>query len=88
MPDILEDDSEESIGTPSDDMESAFPVDDKKAVKFGWIRGVLVSCAGFLVFCQIQVAAVHGGPSGVTAGNDRDFQWLAENRKAVHSCIV
>lgn len=46
MPDTVEDDSDASIGTPSDDLESAVLVDDTKAVKFGWIRGVLVSCAG------------------------------------------
>lgn len=44
MPETVEDDSE-SIGAPSDDLESAVP-DDNKGVKFGWIRGVLVSCAG------------------------------------------
>lgn len=44
MPDTVEDDSEGSIGTPLDDLESAVPVDSSKgAVKFGWIRGVLVS---------------------------------------------
>lgn len=47
MPDTVEDDSEGSIGTRSDDLESAVPIDNnKEAVKFGWIRGVLVSCAG------------------------------------------
>lgn len=44
MPDTVEDDSEGSIETPSDDLESAVPVDNSSgAVKFGWIRGVLVS---------------------------------------------
>lgn len=54
MPDTVEDDSEESIETRSDDLESAVPIDDKKeAVKFGWIRGVLVSYAGmFGVFAE------------------------------------
>lgn len=44
VPDTLEDDGERSSGTPSDDLESAAPTDDMKGmVKFGWIRGVLVS---------------------------------------------
>lgn len=47
MPDTVEDDVEGSDGTPSDDLESAVPIDSKKgAVKFGWIRGVLVSYVG------------------------------------------
>lgn len=43
VPDTLEDDGERSIGTPSDDLESAAPTDDMGLIKFGWIRGVLVS---------------------------------------------
>lgn len=47
VPDTVEDDDEGSDGTPSDDLESAVPFEsDKGAVKFGWIRGVLVSYAG------------------------------------------
>ena len=44
MPDTVEDD-EESSGSPSDDLESAVPVEKKQGapVKFGWIKGVLVS---------------------------------------------
>lgn len=45
--DTVEDDDEGSDGTPSDDLESAVPTDSNKgAVKFGWIRGVLVSYVG------------------------------------------
>ena len=44
VPDTVQDSGEGSDGTPSDDVESADPiVSDKGAVKFGWIRGVLVS---------------------------------------------
>lgn len=47
MPDTVEDDGEGSDGTPSDDLESAVPIDsNKEGVKFGWIRGVLVSYGG------------------------------------------
>lgn len=46
VPDTVEDDGDGSDGTPSDDLESAVPTDDKGAVKFGWIRGVLVSYVG------------------------------------------
>lgn len=47
MPDTVEDDSEGSVGTASDDLESAVPIDSGKGVaKFGWIRGVLVSIVG------------------------------------------
>lgn len=45
MPDTVADDGEGSDGTPCDDLESAVP-NDKGAVKFGWIRGVLVSYVG------------------------------------------
>lgn len=45
MPDTVQDDGESSEGTPSGDLESAIPVEQNKggAVKFGWIKGVLVS---------------------------------------------
>lgn len=47
VPDTVQDDDEQSDATPSDDLESAVPIDsDKGAVKFGWIRGVLVSYSG------------------------------------------
>lgn len=47
VPDTVEDDGQGSDGTHSDDLESAVPADsDKGAVKFGWIRGVLVSHDG------------------------------------------
>lgn len=47
VPDTVEDDGQGSEGTPSDDLESAVPSDsDKGVVKFGWIRGVLVSYVG------------------------------------------
>lgn len=46
MPDTVADDGEGSSGTPYDpDLESAVPI-DKGGVKFGWIRGVLVSYVG------------------------------------------
>uniref|UniRef100_H3CVW7 Solute carrier family 12 member 1 n=1 Tax=Tetraodon nigroviridis TaxID=99883 RepID=H3CVW7_TETNG len=59
VPDTVEDDSEESIETRSDDLESAVPIDDKKeAVKFGWIRGVLVRCMlniwGVMLFIRLS----------------------------------
>lgn len=44
MPETVEDDCEKSDGTPSEDLESAVPLDSSKgAIRFGWIRGVLVS---------------------------------------------
>lgn len=87
MPDTVEDDSEESVGTPSDDLESAVLVDDTKAVKFGWIRGVLVSCAG--ISCLLPNPGCRRARRPVRSDwGDRDFQWLAESRKAVHSCIL
>lgn len=53
MPETVEDDSEGSIETRSDDLESAVPIDNgKDVVKFGWIRGVLVSCPG--IPCVLQ----------------------------------
>lgn len=47
MPDTVPDDDEESDVTPTDDVESAAPVENVQGgVKFGWIRGVLVSYVG------------------------------------------
>lgn len=44
MLDTVEDDDEGCAGTPPDDMESAIPTNNENgAVRFGWIRGVLVS---------------------------------------------
>lgn len=44
MPDTVEDGEEGSDVTPTDDVESAAPIEsDGGGVKFGWIRGVLVS---------------------------------------------
>uniref|UniRef100_A0A4W6CBN0 Solute carrier family 12 member 1 n=1 Tax=Lates calcarifer TaxID=8187 RepID=A0A4W6CBN0_LATCA len=59
VPDTVEDDVEGSDGTPSDDLESAVPIDSKKgAVKFGWIRGVLVRCMlniwGVMLFIRLS----------------------------------
>ncbi|XP_061607581.1 solute carrier family 12 member 1 [Phyllopteryx taeniolatus] len=59
VPDTLEDDCEGSDGTPSDDVESAVPLDGGKgAVKFGWIRGVLVRCMlniwGVMLFIRLS----------------------------------
>uniref|UniRef100_A0A669DF74 Solute carrier family 12 member 3 n=1 Tax=Oreochromis niloticus TaxID=8128 RepID=A0A669DF74_ORENI len=59
VPDTLEDDGERSIGTPSDDLESAAPTDDMTGmVKFGWIRGVLVRCMlniwGVMLFIRLS----------------------------------
>uniref|UniRef100_A0A4W6CCR7 Solute carrier family 12 member 1 n=1 Tax=Lates calcarifer TaxID=8187 RepID=A0A4W6CCR7_LATCA len=56
---VMEDDVEGSDGTPSDDLESAVPIDSKKgAVKFGWIRGVLVRCMlniwGVMLFIRLS----------------------------------
>ncbi|MEQ2214222.1 hypothetical protein XENOCAPTIV_023750 [Xenoophorus captivus] len=46
VPETVTDDGEEGEGAPDDDLESAVPIDvNKGAVKFGWIRGVLVSFA-------------------------------------------
>uniref|UniRef100_A0A3Q1J3H6 Solute carrier family 12 member 9 n=1 Tax=Anabas testudineus TaxID=64144 RepID=A0A3Q1J3H6_ANATE len=49
----------DSDGAPSDDLESAIPSDsDKGAVKFGWIRGVLVRCMlniwGVMLFIRLS----------------------------------
>ena len=51
VPDTLADDEESSEGFPSDDLESAVPVEKKKGgpIKFGWIKGVLVSSIGATV---------------------------------------
>ncbi|XP_039979474.1 solute carrier family 12 member 1 [Xiphias gladius] len=59
VPDTVEDDGEESDGTPSDDLESAVPADNNKGpVKFGWIRGVLVRCMlniwGVMLFIRLS----------------------------------
>uniref|UniRef100_A0A665TBW8 Solute carrier family 12 member 1 n=1 Tax=Echeneis naucrates TaxID=173247 RepID=A0A665TBW8_ECHNA len=52
-------DGETSDGTPSDDLESAAPVDKSQGgVKFGWIRGVLVRCMlniwGVMLFIRLS----------------------------------
>uniref|UniRef100_UPI0037E8B37A solute carrier family 12 member 1 n=1 Tax=Semicossyphus pulcher TaxID=241346 RepID=UPI0037E8B37A len=59
VPDTVEDDGQGSSGTPSDDVESAVPFDSSKgAVKFGWIRGVLVRCMlniwGVMLFIRLS----------------------------------
>ncbi|TMS12951.1 Solute carrier family 12 member 1 [Larimichthys crocea] len=59
VPDTVEDDGEGSDGTPSDDLESAVPIDTNKGVvKFGWIRGVLVRCMlniwGVMLFIRLS----------------------------------
>lgn len=59
VPDTVEDDDEGSDKTPSDDVEStaAFEV-EKGAVKFGWIRGVLIRCMlniwGVMLFIRLS----------------------------------
>uniref|UniRef100_A0A3B5BK70 Solute carrier family 12 member 1 n=1 Tax=Stegastes partitus TaxID=144197 RepID=A0A3B5BK70_9TELE len=58
VPDTVQDD-EGSDGTPSDDLESGLPPDSSKgAVKFGWIRGVLVRCMlniwGVMLFIRLS----------------------------------
>uniref|UniRef100_A0A3Q3XMF4 Uncharacterized protein n=1 Tax=Mola mola TaxID=94237 RepID=A0A3Q3XMF4_MOLML len=50
---------EGSVGTASDDLESAVPIDSGKGVaKFGWIRGVLVRCMlniwGVMLFIRLS----------------------------------
>uniref|UniRef100_A0A8C7ZTB0 Solute carrier family 12 member 1 n=1 Tax=Oryzias sinensis TaxID=183150 RepID=A0A8C7ZTB0_9TELE len=50
---------DKSDGTPSDDLESAEPLDSSKgAVRFGWIRGVLVRCMlniwGVMLFIRLS----------------------------------
>uniref|UniRef100_A0A3B3BV68 Solute carrier family 12 member 3 n=1 Tax=Oryzias melastigma TaxID=30732 RepID=A0A3B3BV68_ORYME len=59
VPETVEDDGEKSDGTPSDDLESAAPLDlNKGGVKFGWIRGVLVRCMlniwGVMLFIRLS----------------------------------
>uniref|UniRef100_A0A8C3ALX0 Solute carrier family 12 member 1 n=1 Tax=Cyclopterus lumpus TaxID=8103 RepID=A0A8C3ALX0_CYCLU len=59
VPDTVEDDGEGSDGTPSDDLESAVPVETNAgALKFGWIRGVLVRCMlniwGVMLFIRLS----------------------------------
>ncbi|XP_038557279.1 solute carrier family 12 member 1 [Micropterus salmoides] len=59
VPDTVEDDDKGSDGTPSDDLESAVPTDSNNgAVKFGWIRGVLVRCMlniwGVMLFIRLS----------------------------------
>ncbi|CAJ1049371.1 solute carrier family 12 member 1 [Xyrichtys novacula] len=59
VPDTVQDDGEGSSGTPSEDLESAIPIKAAKgAVKFGWIRGVLVRCMlniwGVMLFIRLS----------------------------------
>uniref|UniRef100_A0A8C5AKM9 Solute carrier family 12 member 1 n=1 Tax=Gadus morhua TaxID=8049 RepID=A0A8C5AKM9_GADMO len=60
VPDTLADDEESSEGFPSDDLESAVPVEKKKGgpIKFGWIKGVLVRCMlniwGVMLFIRLS----------------------------------
>ncbi|XP_028984649.1 solute carrier family 12 member 1 isoform X2 [Betta splendens] len=59
VPDTLEDNGRESDDTPSDDLESALPTDSNSgAVKFGWIKGVLVRCMlniwGVMLFIRLS----------------------------------
>ncbi|KAK7912580.1 hypothetical protein WMY93_012791 [Mugilogobius chulae] len=60
VPDTVQDDSEGSDdGTPCEDLESNPPVDPNKgAIKFGWIRGVLVRCMlniwGVMLFIRLS----------------------------------
>nr|AZT78967.1 sodium/hydrogen exchanger 2b [Lateolabrax maculatus] len=59
VPDTVEDDDKGSDGTPSDDLESGAPIDNSKgAIKFGWIRGVLVRCMlniwGVMLFIRLS----------------------------------
>ncbi|KAG7233647.1 hypothetical protein INR49_006761 [Caranx melampygus] len=59
VPDTVEDDGEGSDGTPSDDLESnVAAVSNKGAIKFGWIRGVLVRCMlniwGVMLFIRLS----------------------------------
>ncbi|XP_056134689.1 solute carrier family 12 member 1 [Lampris incognitus] len=66
VPDTVEDDMEESEGTPSDDVESVAPIEKSKgAVKFGWIRGVLVRCMlniwGVMLFIRLSWIFGQGG---------------------------
>ncbi|KAM4602609.1 solute carrier family 12 member 1 [Polymixia lowei] len=59
VPDTVEDDGEGSEVTPSDDVESSSPTENNKgAVKFGWIKGVLVRCMlniwGVMLFIRLS----------------------------------
>uniref|UniRef100_H2LBR8 Solute carrier family 12 member 1 n=1 Tax=Oryzias latipes TaxID=8090 RepID=H2LBR8_ORYLA len=59
VPETVEDDCEKSDGTPSEDLESAVPLDSSKgAIRFGWIRGVLVRCMlniwGVMLFIRLS----------------------------------
>ncbi|KAM6943039.1 solute carrier family 12 member 1 [Xenentodon cancila] len=59
VPETVEDDGEKSDGTPSEDLECAIPSESEKgAVKFGWIRGVLVRCMlniwGVMLFIRLS----------------------------------
>ncbi|XP_074522104.1 solute carrier family 12 member 1 isoform X2 [Halichoeres trimaculatus] len=59
VPDTVQDDGEGSMVTPCDDLESAVPIKDTKgAIKFGWIRGVLVRCMlniwGVMLFIRLS----------------------------------
>ncbi|XP_029981773.1 solute carrier family 12 member 1 [Sphaeramia orbicularis] len=59
VPDTVEDDGEGSEDTPRDDVESNAPADKQAgAVKFGWIRGVLVRCMlniwGVMLFIRLS----------------------------------
>lgn len=88
VPETVEDDSEESIGTPSDDLESAVPIDNKKEVKFGWIRGVLVSCAG--IFCALQNSGCSHAwlrPAESDCEAERDFHWLAQRAEKLFKTV-
>ncbi|XP_013881432.1 solute carrier family 12 member 1 [Austrofundulus limnaeus] len=57
VPETVDDDGEDSNGTPTDDLESAVP-ENKGAIKFGWIRGVLVRCMlniwGVMLFIRLS----------------------------------
>ncbi|XP_047219699.1 solute carrier family 12 member 1 [Girardinichthys multiradiatus] len=59
VPETVTDDGEEGEGAPDDDLESAVPIDvNKGAIKFGWIRGVLVRCMlniwGVMLFIRLS----------------------------------
>ncbi|XP_042262818.1 solute carrier family 12 member 1 [Thunnus maccoyii] len=59
VPDTVDDSGDGSDGTPSDDVESAEPIENNSgAVKFGWIRGVLVRCMlniwGVMLFIRLS----------------------------------
>ncbi|XP_030622619.1 solute carrier family 12 member 1 isoform X2 [Chanos chanos] len=56
IPDTIDDG--ESVGTPNDDVESVLPPSKGGAVKFGWIKGVLVRCMlniwGVMLFIRLS----------------------------------